>query len=243
MKRALVIIPTYNEIENINDIIPAVLSQDDMLTILVVDDNSPDGTAEQVEELQKEYGDRLHLLKRSGKLGLGTAYLEGFRYGLKHGFDYMIEMDADFSHNPKDVMRLIERCRDTDADIAVGSRYTKGGGIKDWPMDRLILSYGASLYVRMISWLPVKDPTAGFICYSRKVLDTLNLDKISLIGYGFQIEMKYASRINGFKISEVPIIFKDREKGVSKLDSSIIYEAIGGVIKLRWRGLKGYYKV
>lgn len=210
---------------------------------MVVDDNSPDGTAEAVVALQEKYKGQLHLKQRSGKLGLGTAYLEGFRYGLAEGYDFMVEMDADFSHSPTDLVKLVEACQSNGVDVAVGSRYTKGGGIKDWPMNRLVLSYGASLYVRMISWINVKDPTAGFICYSRTVLETLNLDKISLIGYGFQIEMKYASLINGFKIKEVPIIFKDREKGVSKLDSSIIWEAIGGVVKMRIRGLQGYYKV
>lgn len=209
--------------------------------VLIVDDNSPDGTADVVKALQNTYPDRLFIKQRPGKLGLGTAYLEGFRYGLVNKYDYMIEMDADFSHDPNDLERLVAAVQKPGVDISVGSRYTKGGGIKDWPMDRLILSFGASLYVRLISWMRIKDPTAGFICYTNNVLSTLDLDKISLIGYGFQIEMKYASKLNGFKIVEIPILFKDREKGVSKLDSSIIFEAIAGVLSMRWRGLRGYY--
>ncbi len=240
MSKSLIIIPTYNEIENVYDIIKASLSQDDTFYILIVDDNSPDGTADAVKEIQ-ESEERLHMLQRAGKQGLGTAYIAGFKYALENNYDYVMEMDADFSHNPKDLKRLYSACTHG-ADIAVGSRYTKGGGIENWGKDRLILSYGASLYVRAITWMPIKDPTAGFICYSIEVLKKLDLDKVTQKGYGFQIEMKYASRLNGFKIKEVPITFTDRIKGISKMDSSIITEAIWGVIKMRWRGFVGYYR-
>lgn len=241
MSHSLVIIPTYNEIENIYDIIAAVLNQSEGFHVLIVDDNSPDGTANQVEILKNQYSNRLHLLKRAGKLGLGTAYIEGFKFGLEKGYEFIFEMDADFSHNPFDLPRLLKACKEDGGDLAVGSRYVKGGGIKNWGKDRLILSFGASIYVRTVTGMPVKDPTAGFICYRRKVLETINLDKIRFIGYAFQIEMKYAAYLNKFKIVEVPIIFADREKGKSKMNTSIINEAVKGVLSMRWQGWKGYY--
>ena len=240
MNEALIIIPTYNEIENIEAIIAAVLEQNDDFDVLIVDDGSPDGTGAKVKELQAN-SKRIHLIERTGKLGLGTAYLAGFRYGIENKFDFIFEMDADFSHPPKDLNNLYAACKDG-ADVAVGSRYTKGGGVKDWSNYRLMLSRGASLYVRMITFMPVMDPTAGFKCYKRKVLETIDLDKIKSIGYAFQIEMKYAAYRNGFKIVEVPIIFVDREKGTSKMDTSIIKEAITGVLNKRLKGFSGYYK-
>ncbi|MFT6338597.1 MAG: dolichol-phosphate mannosyltransferase [Halioglobus sp.] len=241
MSKAIVIIPTYNEIENVEDIIKAVLSQNEDFDVLIVDDGSPDGTGAKVKEMMTS-NTRIHILERKGKLGLGTAYLAGFRYGLDNGYDFIFEMDADFSHPPKDLNNLYAACKDG-ADVAIGSRYTKGGGVKDWSNYRLFLSRGASFYVRMITFMPIMDPTAGFKCYRRKVLDTLNLEKINSVGYAFQIEMKYAAYQNGFKIVEVPIIFADRIKGTSKMDGSIITEAIWGVLNMKLRSLKGYYKV
>ena len=240
MSKAIVIIPTYNEIENVEDIIKAVLSQNEEYDVLIVDDGSPDGTGNKVKEMMTS-SSRIHILEREGKLGLGTAYLAGFRYGLDNGYDFIFEMDADFSHPPKDLNNLYAACKDG-ADVAIGSRYTKGGGVKDWSNYRLFLSRGASIYVRMITFMPVMDPTAGFKCYRRKVLDTLNLEKINSVGYAFQIEMKYAAFQNGFKIVEVPIIFADRIKGTSKMDGSIITEAIWGVLNMKLRSFKGYYK-
>jgi dolichol-phosphate mannosyltransferase len=240
LRKCLVIIPTYNEIENIRAIVAAALAQGDEFSVLIVDDNSPDGTADAVKEMQKT-DQRIHLLQRSGKLGLGTAYIAGFRYGIEHKFDYIFEMDADFSHNPNDLKRLLQACVEQGGDVAVGSRYVKGGNIKNWSKDRIILSYGASLYVRFITWLPVNDPTAGFICYHRRVLEALDLDKIKFIGYTFQIEMKYYAYIKGFRIIEVPISFVDREKGQSKMNGKIVSEAIKGVIQMRWRKLQSYY--
>lgn len=239
MESCLVIIPTYNEIENIHSVIDAVLAQGPQFSVLIVDDNSPDGTGEVVNIL-KQKESRIHLLQRAGKLGLGTAYIAGFRYGLSQGFDYIFEMDADFSHNPKDLPRLLEACVQG-ADMSIGSRYVKGGNIKNWSKDRLFLSYGASLYVKTITSLPVQDPTAGFICYHRRVLEALDLDKIKFVGYTFQIEMKYYAFIKGFKLAEVPITFVDREKGNSKMHANIVSEAIKGVLKMRWRRMNGYY--
>ena len=240
MSKNLVIIPTYNELENIEKIIHAVheLSMD--FHVLIVDDGSPDGTAGIVKSLQTKYANSLHLIERSGKLGLGTAYITGFRFGLKKGYEYICEMDADFSHNPQDLIRLVEACREG-ADVSVGSRYVKGGGTKNWPADRLILSKGASFYVQAITWMPVKDPTAGFVCYSRKVLEAIDLSKIKFIGYAFQIEMKYAARTLGFKIVEVPITFKDRLEGTSKMSGGIIKEAVFGVLSMRIKSFFNKY--
>ena len=242
MEKYLVIIPTYNEIENIRAIITAALAQGPLFEVLIIDDNSPDGTANIVREMTLEFPDRIHLVERQGKLGLGTAYIAGFKKGLELGATHLIEMDADFSHNPEDLNRLLQPLLQGKADMAVGSRYVKNGGIRNWPWDRLILSYGASLYVRLITWLPVKDSTAGFVAYTAKVLQTIPLNKITFVGYAFQIEMKYAARQNGFSIHEVPIIFSDREKGKSKMHSGIISEAIKGVLTLRKRGFAGYYR-
>lgn len=240
--KCLVIIPTYNEIENIGDIISAVLSQGSHFHILIVDDNSPDGTASLVLERKADHPDRIHLLQRSGKLGLGTAYIAGFQFGLNHQYDYLFEMDADFSHDPKDLNRLLDGCLQKNADFAIGSRYVKGGGISNWPKDRLFLSYGASIYVRIVTGMPIKDPTAGFICYHNKVLRGLDLSKIKFSGYAFQIEMKYAAYLKGYKWIEVPIIFSDRIKGTSKMSTNIVSEAIKGVLGLRLKAFKGYYQ-
>ena len=206
--------------------------------LLIVDDGSPDGTADLIKGEMGKYPDRLHILERAGKLGLGTAYLDGFRWGLKRDYDYFFEMDADFSHNPKDLVRLYEACHTGGGDVSVGSRYTKGGKVENWPWDRIALSYGASLYVRMITWMPVKDPTAGFVCYTRRVLEAIDFDAIQFIGYAFQIEMKYTARQLGFKIVEVPITFTDRILGASKMHKSIIKEAVVGVLQLRFRNYK-----
>ncbi len=202
--------------------------------VLIVDDGSPDGTANQVQELISKYPGRLHLLERKGKQGLGTAYIAGFKWGLKKDYQFFFEMDADFSHPPEKLEEMYVACKEGKADVAVGSRYTRGGKVANWPFDRLLLSYGASWYVRLITGMRVKDPTAGFICYKRKVLETINLDSIEFIGYAFQIEMKYKAYKKGFKIVEIPILFKDREAGVSKMNGSIIKEAVKGVIKMRF---------
>jgi dolichol-phosphate mannosyltransferase len=241
--KSLVIIPCYNEIENIHGIIQAVMDLEQSFHVLVVDDNSPDGTAQAVEKLQKHYTESLHLLKRPGKMGLGTAYIAGFKYALKSNYDFVFEMDADFSHNPNDLVRLLDTCISDQAHLVVGSRYVKGGQIENWPFDRKLLSYGASLYVRFITWMPVKDPTAGFICYKADLLRAFDLDKIKFLGYAFQIEMKYYAYLNKFKIVEIPITFIDRTAGTSKMNKSIISEAILGVLKLRWKGLMSYYKI
>lgn len=240
IERCLVIIPTYNEIENVEDIINAVLSQGEQFNVLIVDDNSPDGTANKVLSLKANNPDHIFLLKREGKQGLGTAYIAGFRFAIEQQYDYIFEMDADFSHNPDDLPRLLQACKDG-ADFSIGSRYTKGGGISNWSKDRLVLSYGASLYVRMITWMPIKDATAGFICYKRQVLEAINLDRIHFTGYAFQIEMKYSAYLKGFKWKEVPIVFSDRTKGVSKMSGNIVSEAIKGVLGLRLKAMQGYY--
>ncbi len=236
MSDSLVIIPTYNEKENVENIVRAVFDQAHPFHILVVDDNSPDGTQDIVKRLQEEFPDTLFLLPREGKLGLGTAYIAGFKYALEHGYDYIFEMDADFSHNPKDLVRLREACVNG-AGLAVGSRYCKGGRVSNWPMDRILMSYLASLYVRMILWVPFKDATAGFICYSSKVLQTLNLDAVKFIGYAFQIEMKYRTYKSGFFVQEVPITFIDRKYGVSKMSMGIFKEAVLGVLKMKFMKL------
>lgn len=216
--------------------IRTVMGLDKPFHVLVVDDGSPDGTAGIVKSLQHEF-DQVFLLERSGKLGLGTAYIAGFKWGLARDYAYFIEMDADFSHNPRDLPRLNAACAEGGADVAVGSRYVRGGKVENWPFDRKFLSYGASLYVRLITGMPVKDPTAGFVCYRREVLAALDLDKVRFVGYAFQIEMKFKSRLKGFTIAEVPITFVDREIGVSKMSGAIISEAILGVIKLKWDSL------
>jgi dolichol-phosphate mannosyltransferase len=231
----LVIIPTYNERENVEAITRAVFALPDRFHVLIVDDGSPDGTADIVRSLQAEFTGRLHLLERHGKLGLGTAYIAGFRWGLEREYAYFFEMDADFSHDPHDLPRLLAKCRDEGADVAVGSRYVRSGHVQNWPLDRIVLSYGASLYTRIILWMPVADPTAGFICYQRKVLESINLDKVRFVGYAFQIAMKFAAYTLGFKVCEVPITFKDREKGQSKMSLRIIREAMLGVLQMRWR--------
>lgn len=233
MADSLVIIPTYNERENIVKMIETVFSLPHDFHILIVDDGSPDGTAQLVKEQQKKYPHQLFIIERKGKLGLGTAYIRGFKWGLAHHYDYLFEMDADFSHNPNDLLRLYKACQN--ADLAVGSRYVKGGKLENWPFDRIFISYGASLYVRMITWMPVKDPTAGFVCYHRRVLEAIDLDKIRFIGYAFQIEMKFAARRLGFKLVEIPITFTDRIEGVSKMSKNIVKEAVFGVLQMKWR--------
>jgi len=242
LSNALIIIPTYNERENVEAITRVVFDLPDGFHILIVDDGSPDGTAAIVKSLQAEFPDRLFLLERSGKLGLGTAYIAGFKWGLERGYAYLFEMDADFSHNPADLPRLLDKCVSEGADVAVGSRYCRGGGVVNWPLDRIILSRGASIYVQMVLWMPVSDPTAGFIVYRKEVLESIDFDKIRFIGYAFQIEMKYAAYDLGFKIAEVPIQFKDREKGQSKMSLKIIREAILGVLEMRWIAFAGTFR-
>jgi dolichol-phosphate mannosyltransferase len=237
MSDAIVIIPTYNEIENIESIIRAVFSQDKEFDILVVDDNSPDKTGKMVKQLQAEFSEHLFLLERKSKNGLGSAYIAGFKWALEKSYQYIFEMDADFSHNPNDLIKLYNACANEDADIAVGSRYVKGITVVNWPMSRIILSYGASKYVRLITRMKVKDSTAGFVCYKRAVLETIDLSKIKFVGYAFQIEMKFKAYKKGFKIVEIPVIFKDRIKGKSKMSGSIISEAIFGVISLKLKSL------
>ncbi|TCK65133.1 dolichol-phosphate mannosyltransferase [Winogradskyella wandonensis] len=237
MRDAIVIIPTYNEKENIQSIVKAVFALSEDVHILVVDDNSPDGTASLVLDLQSDFKNRLHLLSRKEKNGLGTAYIAGFKWSLEKGYQFIFEMDADFSHNPNDLLRLYDATNTPTTDIAVGSRYIKGVNVVNWPLTRILLSYGASLYVKLITGMRVHDPTAGFVCYKRKVLETINLDEIKFIGYAFQIEMKFKAFKKGFKITEIPIIFTDRIKGKSKMSSGIISEAIFGVISLKWNSL------
>lgn len=235
--RKIVIIPTYNERENIENIIRKVFSLDGGYDILIIDDGSPDGTAAIVKRLQQEFPERLHMIERPGKLGLGTAYITGFKWSIDKGYDYTFEMDADFSHNPEDLPRLYQACKDG-ADLAIGSRYCDGISVINWPIVRIIMSYYASVYVRTILGMKVYDCTAGFKCYSNKVLRTIDLDKVEMKGYGFQIEMKYTTYKLGFKITEVPIIFVNRKAGTSKMSGGIFGEAFWGVLKLRFRKLK-----
>ena len=237
MSDSIVIIPTYNEIENIESIIRAVFSQEKSFHILVVDDNSPDKTADKVKVLQQEFKDQLFLLERKEKSGLGSAYISGFKWSLEKTYEYIFEMDADFSHNPADLIHLYNACAVDGSDMSVGSRYVKGITVVNWPMTRILLSYGASRYVRFITRMKVKDSTAGFICYKRIVLETINLDKIEFVGYAFQIEMKFKAYKKGFKIVEIPVIFKDRTKGKSKMSGSIISEAIFGVINMKLKSV------
>lgn len=235
MDRKLVIIPTYNEKENIEKIIRKVFSLEGEYHILIIDDGSPDGTADIVKKLMDEYHERLSLIERAGKQGLGTAYLAGFKWGLEHGYDYIFEMDADFSHNPDDLRRLYEACANDGAGVAIGSRYCDGISVVNWPIGRIIMSYYASAYVRFVLGMKVYDCTAGFKCYTRQVLETIDLDAVEMKGYGFQIEMKYTAWKLGFKITEVPIIFVNRKEGTSKMSSGIFGEAFWGVLKLRTR--------
>ena len=233
----IVIIPTYNEKENVEAIIRSVFALAVPFHVLIIDDGSPDGTAEIVKQLQHEFSDKLFLEERKGKLGLGTAYIHGFKWSLRNGYNYICEMDADFSHNPKDLSRLFDACSTGGADVAVGSRYVRGGKLENWPWDRIFLSKGASVYTRVITWLPVKDSTAGFVCYRREVLESINFGAINFVGYAFQIEMKFAAWKLGFKIKEVPITFIDRKLGYSKMNKGIVKEGILGVLKLRWQSL------
>ena len=233
--KRLVIIPTYNEIENIEAICRAVFALEEGYHILVIDDGSPDGTAVQVQKLQNEFPDRLFLICRSGKLGLGTAYITGFKWALEKGYDYMTEMDADFSHDPKDLPRLSECCEKEGADVAIGSRYADGVSVVNWPIGRIIMSYYASVYTRTILHTGIMDSTAGFVCWSAKVLRSIDLDAVKMKGYGFQIEMKYTAKKKGFCVKEVPVIFVNRKAGTSKMSGSIFGEAFWGVIGLRFR--------
>ena len=230
---SIVIIPTYNERENIENIIRAVFDLEHGFHILVIEDSSPDGTASIVKELQKEFSERLFMVERQGKQGLGTAYITGFRWALEHDYAYVFEMDADFSHNPKDLPRLYQACAEEGADVSIGSRYVSGVNVVNWPMGRVLMSYFASKYVRFITGLPIHDTTAGFVCYRRKVLQTIPLDNIRFKGYAFQIEMKFTAHRCGFRIKEVPVIFINRELGTSKMNSSIFGEAVFGVIRLK----------
>ncbi|MBQ0157835.1 MAG: polyprenol monophosphomannose synthase [Bacteroidales bacterium] len=246
MSDSIIIIPTYNERENIAAIIHAIMAlQPHQFDVLVIDDGSPDGTAAIVRDLQQEgeLAGRLHLIERSGKLGLGTAYIAGFRWALEHGYAYVFEMDADFSHDPADLPRLYEACSGAEgADVAIGSRYVSGVNVVNWPMGRVLMSYFASKYVRLITGIPVHDTTAGFKCYRRRVLETIDLDAIRFKGYAFQIEMKYSAHCLGFKIKEVPVVFVNRQLGTSKMSGGIFGEALLGVIQLRWDKLRGKFK-
>ncbi|MCO5231558.1 MAG: polyprenol monophosphomannose synthase [Chitinophagales bacterium] len=242
MSRVLIIIPTYNEIENIPLIIDAIGQLPCQFDILVIDDNSPDGTAIKVKDIQKN-NPSVYILERSGKLGLGTAYILGFRWAIEHHYDYIFEMDADFSHDPQSLIPLLKACEDG-ADMSVGSRYIRGGKVVNWPKNRILMSYFASIYVRLITWLPVADTTGGFVCYKKATLEGIDLNKISFIGYAFQIEMKYAVWSSGFKIKEVPIVFKDRILGISKMSTKIFKEAFWGVLHIRKNTIfsRNYYK-
>lgn len=237
----IVIIPTYNEKENIETIVAAIMALNQDFHILVIDDSSPDGTADIVRSLQKKY-EGLFLEERQGKQGLGTAYIHGFKWAVERGYGFIFEMDADFSHNPADLPRLYHACKHEGADLAIGSRYVKNGGVRNWPWDRIALSRGGSLYTRLITWMPISDPTAGFMCYKKEVLETINLDQIRFVGYAFQIEMKFAAWKLGFRLKEVPILFEDRKHGESKMSKGIVKEGILGVLKLRWHSLFTNYR-
>jgi dolichol-phosphate mannosyltransferase len=238
----IVIIPTYNEKENIAQIIGKVFTLEGKFNILIIDDNSPDGTASIVQELMPIYKDKLFLIERSGKLGLGTAYIAGFKWALEHQYQYIFEMDADFSHNPEDLLQLYNACRNEGVDLAVGSRYISGINVINWPLKRVLMSYFASVFVRKITGMPIMDTTAGFKCYRQIVLETINIDKIKMKGYGFQIEMKFKTWKHGFKIREIPIIFTDRKAGTSKMSGGIFGEAFKGVIKMKIRSYFTNYK-
>lgn len=239
---SVVIIPTYNEKENVAAIIEAVFSLPREFDVLIIDDNSPDGTADIVKDLQKKFTGRLHLLQRKGKLGLGTAYIAGFKWALQHGYSFVFEMDADFSHNPNDLLKLYDACANRGADVAVGSRYVTGVNVVNWPMGRVLMSFYASRYVRIVTGMPINDSTAGFVCYRREVLETLPLDDIRFKGYAFQIEMKFLAYKYGFKIVEVPIIFVNRVLGTSKMSSGIFSEGFFGVLRLKWSSLFNKYE-
>ncbi|MHA8051147.1 polyprenol monophosphomannose synthase [Aquirufa sp. ROCK-SH2] len=242
MNSRVVIIPTYNEIENIQAIIEKVISLEPVFDILIVDDGSPDGTAAIVKNLQAQFVDRIHLIERKGKLGLGTAYIAGFKYALEKGFEYIFEMDADFSHNPEDLIKLYQACSENGADMSIGSRYINGVNVVNWPIGRVLMSYFAGYYVRFITGMNIQDTTAGFVCYKRKVLETIPLDQIKFIGYAFQVEMKFTAWKYGFVLKEVPIIFTDRTKGESKMSANIFKEAIFGVIQLKISSLFKRYQ-
>lgn len=242
MSDAVVVIPTYNEKDNIEPIIRKVFSLPRPFDVLIVDDGSPDGTADIVKNLQKEFAGQLHIMERQRKQGLGTAYLAAFKWGLERKYDYFFEMDADFSHNPEDLVRLYETCAIDGFDVSVGSRYIKGVNVVNWPMSRVLLSYFASRYVRIILGIPVEDTTAGFMCYTRRVLERMNFKNVKFVGYAFQIEMKYIAYKLGFKIKEIPVIFTERTAGTSKMSNSIIREAVFGVLQLKWRGFIRKYK-
>lgn len=239
MQDAIVIIPTFNEIENIEAIIRAVFAQEKMFHILVVDDNSPDGTGSKVKALQQEFAEKLFILERQHKTGLGTAYIDGFKWCLNRDYLYIFEMDADFSHDPNDLIKLYNACHIDGADMSIGSRYVKGVNVVNWPMSRVLMSYGASKYVRFITRMPICDTTAGYVCYKRQVLESINLNTIKFVGYAFQIEMKFKAYLKKFKIAEVPVIFTDRKKGKSKLSGGIISEAIFGVVTMKFKSLIG----
>lgn len=241
MPSKLVIIPTYNEKENIESIIRAVFSQEELFHILIIEDGSPDGTADIVKRLQKEFTKQLFIVERKGKLGLGTAYITGFKWGLEHNYDYIFEMDADFSHNPKDLVRLYNACEKDGADVAIGSRYISGVNVVNWPIGRVLMSYFASKYVRFITGMKIADTTAGFKCYKREVLETIGLDNIRFKGYGFQVEMKFTAYKCGYTLKEVPIIFINRELGTSKMSGGIFGEAFLGVIQLKLSSITKKY--
>ena len=242
MAEKIVVIPTYNERENISAILHTIFDLQQDFHVIVIDDGSPDGTARIVKDLQLKFPGQLFIEERLGKQGLGTAYIHGFKWAITRGYQYVFEMDADFSHNPNDLPRLYDACKNGEADVAIGSRYVKGGGVVNWPADRRALSRGGSLYTRMITWMPVRDPTAGFMCYKKEVLETINLDQIVFVGYAFQIEMKFAAWKLHFKLKEVPIIFQDRTQGTSKMNKGIIKEGVLGVLKLRWLSLFKNYR-
>ncbi len=243
LTNCLIIIPTYNELENISPLIKSIFSLQQDVHLLIIDDDSPDGTAGKVKELQKEFTKRLFLEQRTGKHGLGTAYIHGFKWALERSYEYIFEMDADFSHPPDALQSLFNACAIKSFDVAIGSRYVKGGKVLNWPANRVLMSYYASVYVRLISWMPVQDTTAGFVCYRRKVLEAIDLDKIQFVGYAFQIEMKYAAYCLGFTMKEVPIIFSDRVEGSSKMSHGIFREAVAGVLYMRWNSFfKSYRK-
>ena len=242
MAEKIVVIPTYNEKENVSAILHSVFDLQQDFHVIVIDDGSPDGTAQIVKDLQLKFPGQLFIEERRGKQGLGTAYIHGFKWAIARGYQYIFEMDADFSHSPNDLPRLYDACKNGGADVAIGSRYVKGGGVVNWPSDRRALSKGGSVYTRMITWMPVKDPTAGFMCYKKEVLETINLDQIVFVGYAFQIEMKFAAWKLHFKLKEVPIIFQDRTQGTSKMNKGIIKEGVLGVLKLRWLSLFKNYR-